>query len=64
MLNEARVNYEVVNVLDEQFNPGVREAIKTFSQWPTIPQASLTQQRLQCTRCCLKVYKGTNITTL
>lgn len=40
MLNEARVNYEVVNVLDEQFNPGVREAIKTFSQWPTIPQVS------------------------
>ena len=44
MLNEARVNYEVVNVLDEQFNPGVREAIKTYSQWPTIPQASCLVQ--------------------
>lgn len=40
MLNQARVNYEVVNVLDEQFNPGLREAIKTYSQWPTIPQVS------------------------
>ncbi len=38
MLNEARTDYEVVNVLDEQYNPGVREAIKSYSQWPTIPQ--------------------------
>ncbi len=38
MLNEARTEYEVVNVLDEQYNPGVREAIKSYSQWPTIPQ--------------------------
>ncbi|KAL3138746.1 hypothetical protein ABBQ32_005591 [Trebouxia sp. C0010 RCD-2024] len=38
MLNEARADYEVVDVLDEQYNPGVREAIKTYSQWPTIPQ--------------------------
>ena len=30
--------FQVVNVLDEQFNPGLREAIKAFSQWPTIPQ--------------------------
>ncbi|KAL0037604.1 hypothetical protein WJX77_004510 [Trebouxia sp. C0004] len=38
MLNEARTDYEVINVLDEQYNPGVREAIKSYSQWPTIPQ--------------------------
>jgi len=38
MLNEARAEYEVVNVLDERYNPGVREAIKSYSQWPTIPQ--------------------------
>ena len=30
--------FQVVNVLDEQFNPGLRDAIKAFSQWPTIPQ--------------------------
>lgn len=30
--------FQVVNVLDEQFNPGLRDAIKSFSQWPTIPQ--------------------------
>ncbi|KAL6772134.1 GRX6 [Auxenochlorella protothecoides x Auxenochlorella symbiontica] len=38
LLNEAKVDYEVVNVLDEHHNPGLRETIKAFSQWPTIPQ--------------------------
>jgi len=32
------VDYEVVNVLDEVHNPGLREAVKAFSMWPTIPQ--------------------------
>lgn len=38
ILNESRTDYEVVNVLDEFHNPGLREAIKQYSQWPTIPQ--------------------------
>ncbi|KAG1679836.1 hypothetical protein FOA52_012749 [Chlamydomonas sp. UWO 241] len=38
ILNENKADYEVVNVLDEIFNPGLRDAIKTYSQWPTIPQ--------------------------
>ncbi len=38
LLNESRANFEVVNVLDEIHNPGLRETIKTYSQWPTIPQ--------------------------
>lgn len=29
----------MVNVLDDVYNPGLREAIKTYSAWPTIPQA-------------------------
>jgi Grx4 family monothiol glutaredoxin len=37
-LEECGVDYEVVNVLDNTYNPGVREEIKTYSQWPTIPQ--------------------------
>ena len=31
-------DYQVLNVLDEFHNPGLREAVKSFSQWPTIPQ--------------------------
>lgn len=38
ILNDSRADYEVVNVLDDFHNPGLREAIKTYSQWPTIPQ--------------------------
>ncbi|KAF8058886.1 GRXS16 [Scenedesmus sp. PABB004] len=38
LLNDARADYEVVNVLDDFHNPGLREAIKSYSQWPTIPQ--------------------------
>lgn len=39
MLSEvAGQNFEVVNVLDEVYNPGLRDAIKTYTQWPTIPQ--------------------------
>ena len=30
-------DFEVVNVLDEVYNPGLRDAIKEY-QWPTIPQ--------------------------
>jgi len=38
ILNDTGVDYEVVDVLDEFHNPGLREAIKAYSQWPTIPQ--------------------------
>eukprot|EP00897_Mesotaenium_endlicherianum_P006428 jgi/Mesen1/5813/ME000293S04967 len=38
ILNEQRVDYETLNVLDEDHNPGLRDAIKAYSQWPTIPQ--------------------------
>eukprot|EP01023_Acetabularia_acetabulum_P014162 TRINITY_DN16957_c0_g3_i1.p1 TRINITY_DN16957_c0_g3~~TRINITY_DN16957_c0_g3_i1.p1 ORF type:complete len:313 (+),score=43.49 TRINITY_DN16957_c0_g3_i1:58-996(+) len=38
ILNELKINYETVNVLDEIHNPGLRETIKEYSSWPTIPQ--------------------------
>ena len=31
-------DFETVNVLDLEHNPGAREALKAFSSWPTIPQ--------------------------
>lgn len=37
-LNGLNTDYQVVNVLDELYNPGLREAIKEYSAWPTIPQ--------------------------
>eukprot|EP00245_Coleochaete_scutata_P002063 TRINITY_DN1265_c0_g1_i1.p1 TRINITY_DN1265_c0_g1~~TRINITY_DN1265_c0_g1_i1.p1 ORF type:complete len:308 (-),score=66.85 TRINITY_DN1265_c0_g1_i1:355-1278(-) len=38
ILNEEGIDYETLNVLDEHHNEGLREAIKAYSQWPTIPQ--------------------------
>jgi len=38
ILRELGVAYEHVNVLDERANPGVREAVKVYSNWPTLPQ--------------------------
>ena len=35
MLKILEVNYKSVNVLENQ---SIREGIKTFSDWPTIPQ--------------------------
>eukprot|EP00249_Psilotum_nudum_P013728 c24479_g1_i1 orf=296-1207(+) len=44
ILNEEGVNYETVNVLDEEHNAGVREALKSYSQWPTLPQVFVSGQ--------------------
>ncbi len=35
VFNQLGVNYETVDVLED---PAIREGIKTFSNWPTIPQ--------------------------
>ena len=35
MLKILEVNFQSVNVLEDQ---NIREGIKTFSDWPTIPQ--------------------------
>ncbi len=35
VLNHLGVEYSSVNVLEDQ---GIREGIKTYSDWPTIPQ--------------------------
>jgi monothiol glutaredoxin len=35
ILNHLGVDYEDINVLEDM---GVREGIKSFSNWPTIPQ--------------------------
>ena len=37
-LEECGEAYEVVNVLDTVHNPGLREELKAYSAWPTLPQ--------------------------
>jgi len=38
MLDEIGVDYETVDTLDETRNHNLRNVLKTFSEWPTIPQ--------------------------
>ncbi|KAL2902086.1 Bifunctional monothiol glutaredoxin-S16 chloroplastic [Bienertia sinuspersici] len=38
MLDNQGVEYESVNVLDEEYNSGLRETLKSYSNWPTFPQ--------------------------
>ncbi|KAA0044185.1 bifunctional monothiol glutaredoxin-S16 [Cucumis melo var. makuwa] len=38
ILETEGVDYESVDVLDEEYNNGLRETLKTYSNWPTFPQ--------------------------
>lgn len=38
ILESQGVDYESVDVLDEEYNYGLRETLKTYSNWPTFPQ--------------------------
>ena len=38
LFDQLGVDYECIDCLDEERNPGLREAIKELSVWPTIPQ--------------------------
>jgi glutaredoxin-related protein len=35
--NYLGIDYETLNMLDEDHNPNVKEAIKKYNEWPTIP---------------------------
>ncbi|TYI65864.1 hypothetical protein E1A91_D09G186800v1 [Gossypium mustelinum] len=38
ILENQGVDYESVDVLDEEYNCGLRETLKQYSNWPTFPQ--------------------------
>ncbi|KAL8504785.1 hypothetical protein ACS0TY_016102 [Phlomoides rotata] len=38
ILESQGVDYESVDVLDEEYNSGLRETLKNYSKWPTFPQ--------------------------
>ncbi|KAL8146588.1 bifunctional monothiol glutaredoxin-S16, chloroplastic [Apium graveolens] len=38
ILESAGADYESVDVLDEEYNGGLRETLKKYSNWPTFPQ--------------------------
>ncbi|CAN1277054.1 Bifunctional monothiol glutaredoxin-S16, chloroplastic [Linum perenne] len=38
ILESQGLDYESVDVLDEEYNNGLRETLKKYSNWPTFPQ--------------------------
>jgi Grx4 family monothiol glutaredoxin len=38
ILESQGVDYETVDVLDDEYNHGLRETLKNYSNWPTFPQ--------------------------
>lgn len=38
ILEALGVDYESLDVLDEEYNSGLRETLKKYSNWPTFPQ--------------------------
>ncbi|XP_071697787.1 bifunctional monothiol glutaredoxin-S16, chloroplastic [Rutidosis leptorrhynchoides] len=38
ILDSEGVDYESVDILDEEHNSGLRETLKSYSNWPTFPQ--------------------------
>lgn len=38
ILESQGVDYESIDVLDEEYNNGLRETLKKYSNWPTFPQ--------------------------
>lgn len=38
ILESEGVDYESVDVLDDEYNSGLRETLKKYSSWPTFPQ--------------------------
>lgn len=57
LLREIGVPFETVNVLDENNNPGVREAVKEFGQWPTIPQLYVSGQLVGGADIVMEMYQ-------
>lgn len=59
ILESQGVDFECVNILDEEHNFGLRETLKTYSNWPTFPQIFLNGELLGgCDILCAMEEKG------
>ena len=59
--NSLEVNFQSVNVLEDQ---NVREGIKTFSDWPTIPQLYIKKEFVGGCDIIKEMYENGELTKL
>ena len=61
MLKILNVNFQGVNVLEDQ---SIREGIKTFSDWPTIPQLYIKKEFIGGCDIVKEMYESGELKTL
>jgi len=61
ILNETGVDYDVRNVLED---PILREAIKDYSDWPTIPQLYINSEFIGGCDIIMELFQNGELTTL
>lgn len=64
ILREIGVPYDSVNVMDNVGNPGVREAVKEYSKWPTIPQLFVNGELIGGADIIGEMYQAGTLQTL
>lgn len=60
-LNE---NFVTVNCLDEDRNPGLREGIKSYSNWPTLPQLYVDGELVGGSDVVMQLYQDGELETM
>ena len=58
ILNTLGVPYETLDVLD---NPDIRQGIKEYSSWPTIPQVYINGEFIGGSDIMIKMYQEGNL---
>jgi monothiol glutaredoxin len=61
ILQDLNVNFETVNVLDDQ---DIREGIKAYGNWPTIPQLYVKKQLVGGSDIMMEMYETGELQTL
>jgi len=61
MLKILNVNFQGINVLEDQ---SIREGIKTFSDWPTIPQLYIKKEFIGGCDIVKEMYESGELKTL
>lgn len=61
ILQELKASFETVNVLED---PEIREGIKVFSNWPTIPQLYVRKELVGGSDIMMEMYEAGELQTL
>ena len=61
ILNEVGASFETVNVLDDN---NIREGIKLYGQWPTIPQLYINKELVGGSDIMMEMYENGELKTI